>query len=305
MSDALPCFHNRIDRGTRGLYDAHGARRLNTTPMSKRPDQIDPTAAEEYLAEARAQFLDARPANDRACARDAIPGAIPVDPGSGAELDDLFAALPREKVVIAYCEEPEHAASAAVARRARAFGLGDASFLAGGLVGWKEAGLPIEVTLAPPHLNATDAEGRKRDARYEMRSGADGTRLTARAPDPQAAFATIALACCDVLGAPGRAGSPDFEAIAVQAANRDALLLRWLQEIVAHAAASGHIFDGISIIGLSATELRAQLRVLEVAEWRHDIRFSSVIDAHEERDGTTVSAIADLAFVQTPRNVGT
>jgi rhodanese-related sulfurtransferase len=110
--------------------------------MSTRPDRIDVEMASEYLATGRAIAIDARPDHSFARAVDHIDGAVHVAAGEGARVDQALGRLPRELLWIVYCDEPAEAASAAVARRARALGLEDASVLEGGLRAWKRAGLP-------------------------------------------------------------------------------------------------------------------------------------------------------------------
>lgn len=108
-----------------------------------RPIPIHPEVASEYLIEGRAIFLDARPREERERAGDRIPGAVDID-GSGAELDGQLAQLPRERVLIAYCDAPAQAESSAVARRLRELGHGDGFYVDGGFTAWKEAELPTE-----------------------------------------------------------------------------------------------------------------------------------------------------------------
>jgi Raf kinase inhibitor-like YbhB/YbcL family protein len=81
---------------------------------------------------------------------------VHIDPGSGTDIDEALGKLPRERLIIAYCDEPNQAASAQIARRARELGLGDASVLDGGLRAWREADLPtVESREAPPPAPAT------------------------------------------------------------------------------------------------------------------------------------------------------
>jgi Raf kinase inhibitor-like YbhB/YbcL family protein len=114
--------------------------------MSTRPDSIDAETAHEYFVEARAQFIDARPADEYRRAAEQIPEAVHIDPGSGVAIDEALRRLPRERLFVVYCDEPNHAASAQIARRARELGLGDASVLEGGFRAWMGAGHPTART---------------------------------------------------------------------------------------------------------------------------------------------------------------
>lgn len=117
---------------------------LSDRGMSHRPDRMDAETLRELLAENRAILVDARPNLDYERATEQIPSARHVDPGGGSVIDHLLFSLPREKTLVVYCDQPEQAASAAVARRARELGIGDASILDGGFAAWKAAGYATE-----------------------------------------------------------------------------------------------------------------------------------------------------------------
>jgi rhodanese-related sulfurtransferase len=109
--------------------------------MASRPDRIDVEVASEYLFEGRGIAVDARPDPDE----EQIPESRRVVPDAGAATDAALLSLPRELLFIVYCDTPEEAASARVARRARELGLGDAAALEGGFSAWKSAEMPITV----------------------------------------------------------------------------------------------------------------------------------------------------------------
>lgn len=118
--------------------------------MSTHPESIDAELVRDLMTRHRVVVLDARPHDDYLAARHQLVGAIRIVPGSGSQIDEVLRSIPNEKVVVAYCDEPHHAASAQIARRARELGLGDAVFLAGGFEGWKRRGYPVEKT---PHAD--------------------------------------------------------------------------------------------------------------------------------------------------------
>jgi rhodanese-related sulfurtransferase len=117
--------------------------------MSTRPDRIDPEIANEYRLEEKIVVVDARPRREIDLSGERIPGSVPIDPGSGANIDEALLALPVEKLIVACCDEPGLAASARIARRARELGRGDASVMEGGFAAWKAAELPLERSPAP------------------------------------------------------------------------------------------------------------------------------------------------------------
>jgi rhodanese-related sulfurtransferase len=96
------------------------------------------------LLGARATFIDARPSTAYEASGLRIPGAQQVGAGSGVDILEALKAAPEGQTLIVYCDEPDQAASALIARRARELGLCDARFLAGGFSAWRERGLPTE-----------------------------------------------------------------------------------------------------------------------------------------------------------------
>jgi rhodanese-related sulfurtransferase len=98
----------------------------------------------ELMAAGQARFLDAR---DPAAFRNgAIPGAVNLPPGlPDAELAARLAALPRERVLVAYCDGLGCDLSRTLAERLAALGAARVALLADGLDGWLKAGGPLEV----------------------------------------------------------------------------------------------------------------------------------------------------------------
>src|SRR6185436_15426107 len=73
-----------------------------------------------------------------------IPGARQISADSGVDIFEALKAAPDELTIVVYCDEPDQAASALIAKRARELGLGEAFFIAGGFSAWRERGLPVE-----------------------------------------------------------------------------------------------------------------------------------------------------------------
>jgi rhodanese-related sulfurtransferase len=91
-----------------------------------------------------ATFIDARPSTAYEASGVRIPGAHQVGAGSGVDILEALKAAPEALTIIVYCDQPEQAASALIAGRARELGLGEAYFLAGGFQAWRDRGLPVE-----------------------------------------------------------------------------------------------------------------------------------------------------------------
>jgi rhodanese-related sulfurtransferase len=112
--------------------------------MSQRDQEISATRAARWLREERAVFVDARPSTAYEASGVRIPGALPVGAGSGVDILEACKDLPRDRPVVVYCDEPDQAASALIARRVEELGLGRAFFLGGGFAAWRQHGLPTE-----------------------------------------------------------------------------------------------------------------------------------------------------------------
>jgi rhodanese-related sulfurtransferase len=107
---------------------------------------MSPEVAARFLADQRGIFIDARPSTDYEASGVRIPGARPVGAGSGVDILEALKAVAREteQTIIVYCDEPEQAASALIARRVEELRLGEAFYLAGGFQAWRDQRLPVE-----------------------------------------------------------------------------------------------------------------------------------------------------------------
>jgi rhodanese-related sulfurtransferase len=106
-----------------------------------------------FLEEGRATFIDARPSTDYEASGVRIPGALQVGAGSGVDIFEALKAVPEDRTIIVYCDEPDQAASALIACRVRELGLGEGYFVLGGFRAWREGRFPVEripdVAIAP------------------------------------------------------------------------------------------------------------------------------------------------------------
>jgi rhodanese-related sulfurtransferase len=108
------------------------------------PAEISLEDARALLAAKRATFIDARPSTHYEESAVRIPGALQVGAGSGVDILEALKAAPRDKTLIVYCDDPDQAASALIARRVRELGLGQAFYLSGGFPAWLARTQPVE-----------------------------------------------------------------------------------------------------------------------------------------------------------------
>jgi rhodanese-related sulfurtransferase/SHS2 domain-containing protein len=259
--------------------------------MGSSDELIDPEMAYEYFQEGRAQMVDARPRLAYEQTRERIPGAIHIEPDLGAATTEALLALPRERPIIAYCDQPAQAASLELARRVRALGHGDGYAIAGGLRAWKQAGLPIE--MAPPLVSPR----RKNElaASHVVELTATGVDIHVRAPSLVTLFEEAALGLADAVGVPQLQREPTDHLVAFRARDREALLLVWLQELLARTAEERRLFVEVAIDTVSDHELRARVRGADVAEWRLHPRAEALSVAPIERQPGSYETVLTLA----------
>ena len=213
-----------------------------------------------FLEELRAQFVDVRPQLQYQDSGQRIPGALHLDPGSGAKLTDALFTLPREKLIVAYCDEPELALSASLARRVRELGIGECCALEGGFGGWRQAGFPTEA------IPAATIDGSEPPATHLVERAAGGVNLQVRAPSLSALFAQSTVGLAEVLGVPHWQAEPTEHLRVVRARDAETLLLLWMTELLQLSARERRLFNTIAIVSITPSELRARVRGVE-ADW--------------------------------------
>lgn len=231
--------------------------------MNHRPELIGAEAAREYWQQGRVQFVDARPRVSYERSRERIPGALHIEPAAGAGATDALMALPREKVIVAYCDDPGHAAGTAIARRVRALGMDDGCAITGGFAAWKHAGYPTEqVPAAIRHTGqATGA------AHHFVERTPAGALVTARAPSLQGVLTESALGLADALGAPQRVVAAADHFVTVNAPDETALLHAWATALMMRTTKQRRLFVEFEIDQLGEGQLRARARSADVAAW--------------------------------------
>lgn len=107
-----------------------------TTPSQSLPFDLSPTHVAELLSEAEIQLVDVREPHEREAGH--VPGSryVPL-----AELTAAASSIDHSRPVVFVCRMGSRSAMAAWSFARAGF---DAHNLDGGMVGWVEAGLPIE-----------------------------------------------------------------------------------------------------------------------------------------------------------------
>jgi rhodanese-related sulfurtransferase/SHS2 domain-containing protein len=228
-----------------------------------RPELIDPEVAREWWEEGRVQFVDARPPAEHDRSRERIPGAIHIDPGSGASMDAAISALPRERVLIAYCDEPGHAGSTQIARRCRELGHGDGLALRGGLRGWQEAGYPTAVTAPPARIEEPDHV----PARHVIDRTDEALVITVAAQSVEDLFSEAGVAVTELIADVQPTAEPSQQHVHLAARDREALLLLWVLDLLARSARQRCAFPHVKALAVVGAVLDAELQGAPVATW--------------------------------------
>ena len=122
----------------RRILRALRSRRLTPREVRLRLESSDPP-----------RIVDLRSAIAFEVTREAVPGAIRLDPG---ELDQRHKDLPRDRDIVLYCTCPNETTSARVALALKKRGIERVFPLEGGFEAWVASGYPVEIVppTAPP-----------------------------------------------------------------------------------------------------------------------------------------------------------
>ena len=219
---------------------------------------IDAEVAFEVQGELRAQLVDARPTQQYQQSLDRIPDALHLDPGGGAQLTEALQEVPREKLIICYCDEPDHAASSQMARRARSIGRGDAVFMRGGLAAWKQAGLPTEV-MPPTRSDASN---------HVISRHADGVSYAVWAASLADLFAEAGRGLAEALGQARNPTDLRAHELHFEAPDAEVLLLLFLSDLIQRSKREARLFDNIQVLSISNEQLDVALVGVEAESWR-------------------------------------
>ena len=109
------------------------------------------------------------------------------------------------------------------------------------------------------------------------------------APTLEQLFVEAALGLADLLAE--RRGQPDgaAEAVEVQAADRDALLVDWINELIFRTETRQRIYDEIRITSLSDRRLRADIRGAAPESWRTAVKAATFHRLKIAREGAGYS----------------
>ncbi len=110
-----------------------------------RIDRVSVASLQSMLGEDPGPLvLDVRSPSARAAGR--IPGALAFD---AAAWPEALTAADRDRPIVVYCDCPDEASAALLARQLVSRGFRQAAPLAGGLEAWRAAGLPVEAVPTP------------------------------------------------------------------------------------------------------------------------------------------------------------
>jgi len=134
------------------------------------------------------------------------------------------------------------------------------------------------------------------DAKHWFEGHTGEVELHLAAPTLEQLFVEAALGLADLLAE--RRGQPDgaAEAVEVQAADRDALLVDWINELIFRSETRQRIYDEIRITSLSDQRLRADIRGAPPDGWRTAVKAATFhrLEIAREGAGYTGRVVLDV-----------
>ncbi|MBI2896568.1 MAG: archease [Deltaproteobacteria bacterium] len=109
-------------------------------------------------------------------------------------------------------------------------------------------------------------------------------------------FAEAGRALAEVMGQPGAPSRMEPQRIAVQASDREALLVEWLNELVFRSERTGELFPDLTVDEITDRALRATIRGSEVRESRSQVKAATfhALRIEEGPTGLTATVVLDV-----------
>jgi len=127
---------------------------------------------------------------------------------------------------------------------------------------------------------------------FEQHTGEVKIRLAAK--NLGELFSEAARALCDLLGVAETAPEGGWKRVSVTGRDHEALLVAWLNELVARTEIDHLLYREIAIRDLTATRLDAEIRGVEFAETRTAVKAATLHGLHITSDPHGVSATVIL-----------
>jgi len=89
-------------------------------------------------------------------------------------------------------------------------------------------------------------------------------------------FAEAGRALAEIIGTPAGDPSGTWRRVSVDARDRDALLVAWLNELIARTEIDNQLYTEIEVVDLTATRLDARIRGVPIAEMRTAVKAATM-----------------------------
>jgi SHS2 domain-containing protein len=133
---------------------------------------------------------------------------------------------------------------------------------------------------------------------YSFEEHTSEVRIRVEAARLEELFAEAARALADLMGRPSpeRNDRADPETVELRARDRDALLARWLDELIYRTERSGRIFADVHVERVEGERLIAQVRGSEIAEPRTPVKAATLhgLCIRAEGGRFTVEVVLDV-----------
>jgi SHS2 domain-containing protein len=129
---------------------------------------------------------------------------------------------------------------------------------------------------------------------FEQHTGEIKIRIDAE--DLPALFVEAARALCELLGRPADEPPGDWRRVTVRGRDREALLVAWLNELVARAEIDHLLCRDVAVDDLTATRLDARVRGVPFGETRTAVKAATLhgLRIATRPSGTSATIILDV-----------
>lgn len=129
---------------------------------------------------------------------------------------------------------------------------------------------------------------------FEQHTGEVKVRLAA-ATVPEL-FAEAARALCELLGVAGDGAPGEWQQVTVTGRDREALLVAWLNELIARTEIDHALYREVAVDDVTATRLDARIRGVPIGETRTAVKAATLHGLHvaSRPGGTSATVVLDV-----------
>ena len=119
-------------------------------------------------------------------------------------------------------------------------------------------------------------------------------RIRLEAGSPAELFTEAARALAELIAEPGRGPPGPWRHVELEARDREALLVAWLDELIARTELDDLVYGDARILELTDHRVRAQVRGARIAALRTAVKAATLHQLHIDQDREAVRATVTL-----------